>query len=345
MKNKEYLTFRIHNLLYGIDADLVQEMFPLPELIPITEAPSDIIGILLLREQIVPIVHIGVLLDYPLKDCQLSDYVIVVLWKGLQIGLLVHEVNQVLELDATVIEQETFFGLINHVNAAFIAGIAKVKSDTILLLNFEKLIRQPDALVTLIWDAESQLDRITAFTSFFYDLYCPNATSEERAIFKQRADNLRQSVQDLKFTKNLISLAVIGFGTEYFGLELELIQEFTDIRNLTPIPCCPKHIIGNMNLRGEIITLVDIRNILNLSITPVKVGSKAVVVQVDDIVAGLPVDQVFEVIYLNSAEIIPLPTGNKKYLLGTTPFQEKTLSVIDLRKIFINGELAVNEEV
>jgi purine-binding chemotaxis protein CheW len=143
-------------------------------------------------------------------------------------------------------------------------------------------------------------------------------------------------------------LAVIGLGNEYFGLALELVREFTDIANLTPIPCCPKHIVGNMNLRGEIVTLVDIRNILNLPTPPVSVGSDAVVVQVDDIVAGLPVDQVLEMVYLNTAEMTPLPTTpsdlGEQYLRGTAFFQEKMLRVLDLPKILTQGGLVVHEE-
>jgi purine-binding chemotaxis protein CheW len=78
------------------------------------------------------------------------------------------------------------------------------------------------------------------------------------------------------------------------------------------------------------------------------VGSQAVVVQVDDIVVGLPVDQVLEMVELNSADLTPLPTAlstlDEQYLRGTAFFQEKMLRVLDLPKIFTQGGLAVNEE-
>jgi purine-binding chemotaxis protein CheW len=143
-------------------------------------------------------------------------------------------------------------------------------------------------------------------------------------------------------------LAVIGFGDEYFGLDLGLVREFTDISNLTPIPCCPNHIVGNMNLRGEIVTLVDIRQVLNLPTPPVSVGSQVVVVQVDDIVAGLPVERVLEMVELNAADMKPLSgilsDFSEQYIRGTAFFQEKMLNVLDLPKIFRQGELVVNEE-
>lgn len=366
MDNKKYLTFRIHDLHYGIEAALVQEIFPLPELICILEPSTDIIGILNLRTQIVPVIHLDWLQGYPPKVCYLSDYIIILGWEGLQIGILVHEVNEMLELDDEIIETPPSDGFLCDINTTFLSGIANIESETIFLLDSKKFVRQPDILVTLIWDAQSQLETITASddeqqsydgdqqieefqTPNFYDFFCPHATPEERAIFRQRAENLRQSLEDLEVISNLMPLAVIGIGNEYYGIPLELVREFTDIDNLTPIPCCPNHIVGNMNLRGEIITLVDIRHILNLAITPIKVGSKAVVVQVDDIVAGLPVNKVLEVVNLNPAEIKPLPTikitGNAQYLQGIACFQEKILIVLDLPKILTQEELVVNEQI
>jgi purine-binding chemotaxis protein CheW len=72
------------------------------------------------------------------------------------------------------------------------------------------------------------------------------------------------------------------------------------------------------------------------------------VVQVDDIVAGLPVDQVLEMVYLSSDDIGPSPNVlsdlGELYIRGAALFQEKTLKVLDLTKLFTQGELVVNEE-
>ncbi|ARV60237.1 chemotaxis protein CheW [Nostocales cyanobacterium HT-58-2] len=366
MENKKYLTFRLHDLHYGIEASLVQEIFPLPELTPITGESNDLIGFLNLRTQIVPVIHLDWLQGYLPKVCHLSDYIIILGWEGLQIGVLVHQVNEMLELDNEVIEPVPSDGFLCDINTIFLTGIANVDSEPIFLLDSKKLVRQPDTLVTLIWDAQSQLE--LAYTSgdgqqkyeeyqqleefktlSFYDLYCPHATSEERAIFRQRAVQIKQSLEDLEVINRQMPLAVIGIGNEYYGLDLELVREFTDIENLTPIPCCPKHIIGNMNLRGEIVTLVDIRNILNLPITPIGVGSKAMVVQVDDIVAGVPIDKVFEVVYINPTEMTPLSAikllNNTQYFRGMAFFQEKMLIVLDFPKILTEGDLVVNEQI
>ncbi len=286
---------------------------------------------------------------------------------------MVHHVNEVLELNEAVIKLDVDYHFIGDINTAFIAAVAKVEPESVLLLEPKLLMGQLDAVFPLIWDAQMQLD-VMATTptpnveerleqgvlqqgeelqtsnslSSFYDLYCPSSTPKERAIFRARADNLRQPLESLKVTNQLMPLAVIGFGDEYFGLDLGLVREFTALSNLTPIPCCPNHIVGNMNLRGEIVTLVDIRQVLNLATPPVSVGSQVVVVQVDDIVAGLPVEQVLEMVELNAADMTALSgildDFGEQYIRGSTVFQEGVLRVLDLPKIFTQGVLAVNEE-
>lgn len=373
MQKKQYLTFSWHDLQYGIEAALVQEIFLLPELIIIPAAPTDILGLLNLRGQLVPIIPLAQLPENFATGCHIDDYVIVLQWDGLQIGIVVHQVKEVRELNSDAIQTEPSNGLFCEYQSTFDTEIIKVDTGKIILIEPKTLISQVDAVLPLIWDAQIKLDVIAAsptsdveyplkkevsqqddelqsfnILSSFYDLYCPDATSKERAIFRQRADNLKQTSESLKITNELIHLAVVGFGNEYFGLDLELVREFTNIRNLMPIPSCPNHIVGNMNLRGEIVTLVDIRGVLNLPTVPVSVGSQAVVVQVDDIVAGLPVDRVLEMVELNSADLTPLPTNlpdlSEQYLQGTTFFQEKMLRVLDLPKIFTQGGLVVNEE-
>jgi purine-binding chemotaxis protein CheW len=357
MKNKQFLTFRVCDLQYGIESVLVQEIFPLPELTPIAEAPANILGILNWRGQILPVIHLDFLEGHR-QDCRLSDFVIVVQWEDLQIGIVVQQVNELLELDAELIETEVSAIVSSHINTALMTGVAKVDSGMIALLNVEALIHE-ETLLTFIWNTQMQLDMISesptdniyqaepeVCDTSFYDLYCSDVTPTEKAIFRQRAEIYKQSLESLE-TTTPIPLMVIRFGDAYFGVNLELVREITYIRNLFPIPYSPKHILGNTHLRGEIITLVDIRNILHLPVTLVTVGSIAVVVQVDNIVAGVPVDEVLELININSADITPLPTTasttNKLYLRGIAPFQEKKLSVLDLAKIFTKGKLAVKK--
>jgi purine-binding chemotaxis protein CheW len=402
MASKPYLIFDLGDSQYGIDASLVKEIFPLPELTPVPEAPTDIIGILNLRGEVLPVMHLGLRLGRSAIACKLSDQIVVLDWQGLQVGMVVEHVQELQTIDEITIQVRPDYGRANNINPAFIAGIAKLDDELVVLLDPETLIRQPEQVATMVWDAqmlqaETELDAIagqdagkaestesnfeqlfkddlqddlddlveTAFnvSAFsvtkppeanadqfrgFYDRYCLHATESERGVFRQRAENLRQSLVSLTDSTGLSPLAVVNLGGEFFGLNLTAVREFTSVRNLTTIPCCPSHIIGNMNLRGEIVTLVDIRSLLNLPTSPVHVGSQTVVVQVDDVIAGLPVDDVSDVLYVDPKDIKPVPIAVQRngeaYLQGMVPAFDRTLGILDLHKIMTRGGLEVNDE-
>lgn len=360
MEIKPYLTFSLHGLLYGVDALIVQEIFYLPELNPVVEAPDEIIGLLNLRGKLLPVMHLALRLGQPLPECNLSDSVVVLSWEGIEIGIIVNSVHEVKNISREVVENEISYRREREFNSRFVAGIAKVDAGIIMLLDPEKIFFDSEVAETLpLAETNEQVEEYTNvqllnnksekvnIVSSFCARCCPNITPEEKAIFRERADNLRQFENSSDF-QGLMSLAVIGLNGEYFGLDLEVVREFTNLLNVTPIPCCPSHIVGNMNLRGEIVTLFDIRSALKIpSVT--SMAKKAIVIQVDQVVAGLSVDEVFDVMYLNPSDVKPVPaainSGSYEFLRGTAPYSEKMLSILDLPKIIVQGGLAVNEEI
>jgi purine-binding chemotaxis protein CheW len=381
METQAYLIFRLHDSQYGIAASQVREIFQLPELTPIAEAPGDIIGILNLRGRILPVMHLARRLGQPISALRLSDTVIVLDWQGLQVGMVVDQVYTVQTIDPADIEANFSYGRDNPIHTAFMSGVAQIDADMIVLLNPETLIRQSDQVATLIGEtvhdhtetaltsnpdqvtvratqptpAMPQKDddsgdledlRVDPLLSNFYQAYWAQITPEERQIFRQRADDLRLTFADPDSTEQ-VPLAVIGLGDEYFALDLGIVREFINIRSVTPLPCCPQHIVGNMNLRGEVMTLVDIRTALHLPVATNKTAAKAIVVEVDDVIAGITVDGVFDVMYMPASEItaIPsaLPINRRDYCQGTAFYQENLLSILDLPKMLTQEVLRVNQ--
>src|SRR6185436_21126644 len=99
---------------------------------------------------------------------------------------------------------------------------------------------------------------LPAESAFFAD-----ATAEERAILRERALGLMPAGES-QDRFHLMPLAVVSLNGEYFAVDLNLVREFGTIHHVTPVPCCPPHIVGQMNLRGDILTLVDIRGALRM---------------------------------------------------------------------------------
>ncbi|MBL1208789.1 chemotaxis protein CheW [Geminocystis sp. GBBB08] len=352
MKDHPYLTFTLNDSIYGIDTFAVEEIFFLPELTPIPEAPRDIIGVVNVRGEILPVMDINLRFGYHEEDHHITDSVIVLKSDNLRVGIIVNQVEEVKNIEDTAISEEISIGRDSIVSQRrkFISGIARKDENIIVILDSNHLIHyiEKQEITQDLSDLSQDNINEDYLALEKRPVFCPNATSEEREIYRQRANNLRQTTETEE-KEGYKPLAIIALDDEFFGMDLSIVREFTDISHLTPIPCCPHHIIGNMNLRGEILTLVDIRNLLNLSQKDMSNKSQAIVVQVDDIVAGIKVEEVVDVMFLNPKEITSIPTAlhsfNDEYLQGTAPYRDKMMTILDLPKILLSNALVVEELV
>ncbi len=398
MEHKSYLIFKLNQYRYGLETSVVQEIFFLPELTPVPEAPPDIVGVLNLRGNILPVMDLSLRFGHRPIQYQITDSTIVIEWQGFSVGIIVNTVEEVKEIETAMIQAQISYGRkITTEGHHFVAGFAKLNTDIVTLLDPQHLIEYSEVVIPLIpfqdkqnrslnrrlghdpklpeqakpeaemtalpGETDPDMEKSTPLSDSQQrsasrnrrervdgdgqEYFCPQATPEERAIFRERAANLIEAARRQDIT-GLMSLAVVMLNGEYFGLDLSLVREFTDIRQITPVPCCGDFILGNMNLRGEIVTLVDIRHLLNLSRDGVNDVAKAVVVHLKDIVAGITIDEVCDVIYLQPSEIKAAPTsghsGNNEYLRGTALYRDKILGLIDFQKIITEQELVVNQE-
>ena len=327
-----YLLFGLHGARYGVDARLVGEIFRLPELTQAEEAPHYIAGLVNLRGKIETVMNLDLRFGHAPRRYQLTDSIILLKMDNLSMGIIVSEVHDVMEISADAIEPIPLYGIEARSPISFLAGEAKVGDAIIMLLNEYNLVNSPSVSATSAQD--------TVLPTF-----CPEATPAEREIFQSRAMNLIQKLESHD-TAGQTPLAVVKLGGEYFGVELNVVREFAHLHHVTPIPCCPAHIAGNMNLRGDILTLVDIQHVLK--IPQQAFAASVMVAQADDLRVGVPVAEVYDVIYLHTADITPAPASsgklNDEYCKGVVRYGDKMVSVLDLYRILTKGGLEVEEE-
>ncbi|MEM7595076.1 MAG: chemotaxis protein CheW [Cyanobacteria bacterium P01_A01_bin.83] len=341
---KPYLILNLAQTRYAIAAQAVTEIFLLPELTPVAEAPTDVVGLLNLHGQFVPVMHLSLRFGRQVEQCHLTDNVIVVESHDLKVGVIVHQVETVSDIDDRYIQTELTYGR-QDINQAFIKGVINLDDEMILLLDVDNLIRHPDAYNELAdSDHNTEITEVKLRQDNFSQQYFVDALPSTKEILRQRAINLQQATEDLTTTE-LIPIAVVNLAGRYFGIDLSTVKEFTKIGKITTIPCCPQYILGNMNLRGEILTLVDISQPLNLQLNHRDLATKAVVVEVDEIIAGIVVEEVYDVIDLLPEELKPIPVATNQdtaiYLKGVASYQDQTLNVIDLPRLLAQGIMTV----
>ncbi|MEH2437088.1 MAG: chemotaxis protein CheW [Nostoc sp.] len=353
MSHESYLIFNLNHSPYGIPATAVQELFFLPEVTAIAQTRSTILGVINLRGKFLPVMDLYHRLEQARPPFQLTDSMIVLEWQTQRIGIIVNQVDsvQAIALDRSAANvcdrsKESF-------QDRLVTGIANVEEGIVTLLNPELLVQH--AFIETVFNLNSDFNNGSVNDALKYSsdsalnqgLY-DHFDSQERQILQKRTETLRCSIND-EDSASLLPLAVVGLGGEYFGFGLETVHEFTEIHKITPIPCCPPHIVGNINLRGEIVTLININGVVDLPMNGVRLHQQAVVVRLDQRVAGIAVDDIFDVTYIHPSQMttppIALHSAKDDYLQGVAPYRDRMMSIINLSKLLTSEVLVVNEEV
>lgn len=143
------------------------------------------------------------------------------------------------------------------------------------------------------------------------------------------------------------AMQLVGFkiGKELFGVDILSVQEIIRSTPITPIPDSPDFIEGVINLRGNIIPVIDLRKRLNL----LNDGSKennlwVVILNVNNRVTGFIVDQVTQVLKINADSIKPAPdivvTGlQRHYIIGVCKIDDSLLVLLDFNQILRIDEI------
>jgi purine-binding chemotaxis protein CheW len=357
-----YLNFVHNQLRYAVPATAVQEVFFLPELYPLPEGPEDIIGTVNVRGEILPVMDLNRRFGYAPQDYRLTDSIVVLRWQELHLGILTEAVQsvQAFEADTIVTELAHDHPFLDLKQNRFLEGYYPQDDGLVLILNLEKLLRYvEDSEVSFDLDlfsldeAETLVEDGTAETvetppAVKHPLFWPQASDYERKVLHQRADSLRQSLK-LKDQTGLKPIAIFSFYQERFALELSTIQEFIKFQQITPIPCTPNFIVGNINLRGEVITLIDIRGLFNLTLPLFKPQGQAMIVRVGDIVAGVLIDTIQNIILYNPKDLVTDQGQeqeiNAPFLQGILPYQDTMIGLIDLATVMEEGGLCIDEAV
>lgn len=152
---------------------------------------------------------------------------------------------------------------------------------------------------------------------------------------------------DRETTESLATKQLVGFiiGEELFGVDILTVQEIIREAAITPIPDAPDFLEGVINLRGNIIPVIDLRKRLKL-VPPDQLDADIwiIILSVDGRLTGFVVDRVTKVLNVPEASIKPPPdivvAGLKsQYIRGVCKLDQRLLILLDFSRILMVEEI------
>lgn len=129
---------------------------------------------------------------------------------------------------------------------------------------------------------------------------------------------------------------------ETYGINVMQVQEVLRYTEIAPVPGAPDYVLGIINLRGNVVTVIDTRTRFGLANQDVSDQSRIVIIEAEQQVIGILVDSVAEVVYLRTSEIDSAPNvgteESAKFIQGVSNRDGELLILVDLNKLLSDDE-------
>lgn len=132
---------------------------------------------------------------------------------------------------------------------------------------------------------------------------------------------------------------------EVYGIHVMQVKEVQRLTEIAPVPGAQHYVLGIVNLRGNVITVLDTRTLFGLPRGEVTDQSRIIVIEMEDQYIGILVDEVADVIYLKRSAIERAPNvgtdESAKFIQGVSYYNEQLITLLDFERIIEDSNNAL----
>lgn len=170
-------------------------------------------------------------------------------------------------------------------------------------------------------------------------------TTKER-ILKERAAQISQPTLKEKESETAMLMLEFLLSDEHYALDSRYVKEVCFINALTPIPCTPDFVLGVVNLRGEILSVLDVKRFFNLPHKGITNLNRVIVVQHQGVELGILADEIIGerkvVLERLQNDISNITKNNDEFVEGLT---EDRLIVLNIEAFLSSEKIIVNDSI
>lgn len=169
---------------------------------------------------------------------------------------------------------------------------------------------------------------------------------ETSDLLKKRAIEMAIAPEPPKAFSNIMELITFTLGRETYGIESVFVREIYPLKDYTPLPGVPAYILGVINLRGQIVPVVNLKKFFNIPEQGITELNRVIILRETNMEFGILADVVHGTKTIDTDEIKPAPhtiTGiGQEYLKGVT---RERLMVLNAEKLLSDKSMVVNDEL
>ena len=293
----QLVSFTVDGQEYSFSIEATQEIIRLPSKVnAVPKAPAHVIGMIDLRSRVLPLVKLRTLFGLP--ECELSEMnriVVLTLRHGSQhsmVGVVVDEVREVLRIRKEQVEAVPAM-LLGAQDSQELEGICQLDNGQriVTLLSAEKLFKRSDII-----------EAVDAVEQSHHAAKVPGQTQVAEAELKMN-DETGHELEDEE-----PQLVVFNLESQEYGVMIESVREILRLpENLTKVPKTGDFVEGMINLRGNVLPIIDMRSRFELKRQVANDRQRILVLNHNNSLTGYVVDSVSEVLRLQANQIEAAP--------------------------------------
>lgn len=168
---------------------------------------------------------------------------------------------------------------------------------------------------------------------------------EKGAILKARARILARETEEASAGREFLDIIEFNLADETYGIESALVREVYPLKDFTPLPGTPPFVLGIVNVRGQILSVIDLKKFFNLPEKGLGQLNKVIIIRNDRMEFGILADAVLDArpVPLETIQAAPpTVTGiGAEYLKGVTGGR---MIILDAEKILGDEKIIVHQE-
>jgi len=167
-----------------------------------------------------------------------------------------------------------------------------------------------------------------------------------KAVLQLRAKDLATQKEENKISGDSIEVVVFILSNEKYALELNFVREVYPLKDLTPLPCTPTFVSGIINVRSQIVSIIDLKKFFDLNDHTDDHNQRVIILHSKQMEFGILADEIVGVqsipVKTIQMSMLTLQGIGADYIKGVT---EKRTVILDAEKILTDSKIIVHEEL
>ncbi len=322
-KKNTHLYFQVGDNKYAVNSANVLEIMKLPALDYPQKLPNNIVGLLKYNNFVINVIDIRFYLDIEVRPYTVHNELLIVKTDELIYGIITDKVIGILPFDSAFVDAIPYAD-----SNTVIDSLYKINNETIFIIN--------------IYSVENLLKKHQEWAKIEIPKLFPQDETSKAIMAKRTLEVVNKSTMKLASSELHVKNKYISFNlnSNTYCIALDYVKEVLKDTSITNVPGTPDFIEGIMNLRGDYITVINLKNFLGLDAGVVAEKKPVIIIKCNELKLAFLIDKINELFEFQQDDINDLSDG---YFSNEFIYNNTLYTILNVEKIASDKRIIITD--